>query len=218
LQTDVSGVWIASRSIRLRVYLAGIAIQLGIASVAVFARLAAGQSTVTGRALGALVLLSLLLIVPQLLLFMRTDLYFVLQDLAGCSSLYADGSAYARHRVRYLLRRIRGGGTLPPDPSAALVGWERRAVRSYAPILIFGTAFCLLFAAVVTVPTALTLLTNAAASLVGGVEGGRVLDGALTFLIVGGFWVVWCRVWWERHGHKIINWWTRSPLSGHVGR
>ncbi|MEV4621416.1 hypothetical protein AB0J74_22245 [Asanoa sp. NPDC049573] len=33
---------------------------------------------------------------PQFLLFMRTDLYFVLQDLTGSRNLYGDGGAYVR--------------------------------------------------------------------------------------------------------------------------
>ena len=53
----------------------------------------------------------------ELLVFMRTDVYFLVQDLAGCANLYADGSA----RVRYLARRIwhaaKRTSSAPRDPS-----------------------------------------------------------------------------------------------------
>ncbi|WP_213457328.1 hypothetical protein [Rhizomonospora bruguierae] len=211
VQTDVSGVWAAPRKVRVTVYLAGIAIQFGIASAAILARLAIGPDTATGRVLGATALLSLLLVSPQLLLFMRTDLYFVLQDLTGCRNLYADGSAYVRYRAHHALYWISRKDPTPVDPSIALARRERRTVQVYALILVVGTALCLLFAASVTLPTALTLLTRAARPLVGG-EGAGLLDSGLTILIIGGFWALWCRTWWRHHGPKIVTWWTRRRV------
>jgi len=200
VQTDVSGIWAAPRRIRVTVYVAGMAVNLGVAVVAVAGRLVVGTHTTAGQILGATALLSILMLPPQLLLFMRTDVYFVVQDLAGCHNLYGDAVGY----IRYLLRR---GAS---DPTAAMPGRERRAVRAYVPVLVVGTALCLLFAATVTVPTAVTLFARAVSAFGDGASAGARLDGAATLLIVGGVWTLWCRAWWRRHGPRVAAWLARS--------
>lgn len=35
----------------------------------------------------------------QAMAFMRTDIYFLIQDLTGCRTLYADATAHARHQA-----------------------------------------------------------------------------------------------------------------------
>ena len=92
---------------------------------------------------------ALLTLPAQLMVFMRTDLYFVLQDLSGCANLYADGSAYLRRRGRLLLRRcgarpgrstVSGRST---GPAAHYPTAQRRAIRVYSAVLLAGTAVCL---------------------------------------------------------------------------
>jgi putative peptide zinc metalloprotease protein len=201
VQTDVTGVWAQPRPVRLTVYLAGIAVNLAVSAVAILLRL-----VVDTPVLGAIALISALFVPTQLLLFMRTDVYFVVQDLARCGNLYADGTSYARH---LLLRK-------GPDPSVSLPRSERRAVRVYAPVLVVGTVLCLTFAALVSVPTAVSVLARAVEHVTGR-EPGRRLDGALTLLITGGFWAIWCRTWWRRHGPRVTGWLTRRR-SGPEGR
>ncbi len=215
VQTDVTGVWAAPRRTRVTVYLSGIAVNLAITATAIGARLVVGPGTTPGQVLGAVALLSALFVPPQLLLFMRTDVYFVIQDIAGCRNLYEDGFAHVRYLAGRAWLAVTRRGPPPPDPSAALASRERRAIRAYAPVLAFGTVLCLLLAAVVTVPTAITLLVRAVNGLfgtalfaAGRTAGGRI-DGALTLLVVGGFWALWCRTWWRRHGPRVARWWAR---------
>ncbi|WFE56298.1 hypothetical protein [Micromonospora sp. WMMD712] len=73
----------------------------------------------------------------QFLVLVRTDVYLVLQDVAGARNLHADGVAYARWWLRRAARRP------GRDPSLALPARERRAVRWYASLLVVGTAACL---------------------------------------------------------------------------
>ncbi|MFB9722435.1 hypothetical protein [Planobispora longispora] len=62
----------------------------------------------------------------QFLIFMRTDVYFVLQDVTGCRDPYGDASAYARHLARRVLRRPSDD----PLPRASRPGSRRlRRVR-----------------------------------------------------------------------------------------
>ncbi|MGE5156217.1 MAG: hypothetical protein ACM3JP_01835, partial [Betaproteobacteria bacterium] len=167
-QTDVSGIWAAPRRQRLIVYLAGPTVNLVVAAVAIMARAAAPPGTGVDRVAADLAMLALVLIAPQFLLFMRTDLYFVLQDLTGCRNLYADGSAQIRWWARRARTRLRPGrrdaNPTGPDPSAGLAPGERRAVRLYAWLLAIGTTVCLAVAAGVSLPFAVALLSSAIAN------------------------------------------------------
>ncbi|MFC8432531.1 hypothetical protein [Streptomyces sp. NPDC057253] len=194
MQTDISGIELAPRRHRLTAYLAGIATNL---TVACLAALAAGASTGTPRrVLAAVTLLALLPLPFQLMVFMRTDLYFVLQDLTGCRDLFGDGVAFARYRARRLLRR-RGGRSEEPDPSLQLPAHERRAVRVYSVVLVVGTTLCLAFFAAVTLPADITLFARALVKAASGPSVGDRLDGVAVVLTLGGLHALWLRTWWR---------------------
>ncbi|CAM5592952.1 hypothetical protein [Streptomyces canus] len=197
MQTDISGIELAPRRHRLTAYLAGIATNLTAASLAA---LAAGVTTGTPRrVLAAVALLALLPLPFQLLVFMRTDLYFVLQDLTRCRDLFGDGVAYTRYRARRLLRR-RGRRTDDRDPSLGLPAHERRAVRVYGVVLVVGTALCLVFFAAVTLPADLTLFARAAVKSGTGPSAGDRLDGIAVVVALGGLHALWLRTWWRGRG------------------
>jgi putative peptide zinc metalloprotease protein len=204
-QTDVSGVWAAPRRVRLTVYLAGIAIDLLVASACLLTIGLAHPAGLVHRIL-ALVALEAVLFEPwELLIFMRTDVYYLIQDLAGCANLYADGSA----RVRYLARRIRrlpgrrgSGVPAEADPSRALPPRERRAVRGYGWLLLCGTAGCLAVAACVTVPAAIALVAHAIGELSSSSAASQA-DGATAIVAVGGVQVLWLQTWWRGHESQV---------------
>ncbi|WP_328782728.1 hypothetical protein OHQ89_33355 [Streptomyces canus] len=197
MQTDISGIELAPRRHRLTAYLAGIATNLTAASLAA---LAAGVTTGTPRrVLAAVALLALLPLPFQLMVFMRTDLYFVLQDLARCRDLFGDGVAYTRYRARRLLRR-RGRRTDDRDPSLGLPAHERRAVRVYSVVLVVGTALCLAFFAAVTLPADLTLFARAVVKSGTGQSAWDRLDGIAVVVALGGLHALWLRTWWRGRG------------------
>lgn len=170
MQTDISGIELAPRRHRLTAYLAGIALNLSVAAclVLVLALTDAGTTTgtTTHRLLSAALLLALMPLPFQFMVFTRTDLYFVLQDLTGCRDLYGDGLAYARYVFRRAVRwprpRRNTGAGGASDPSTRLPPHERRAVRLYSVVLVVGTVACLTFMAAVTLPIDVTLLVRAA--------------------------------------------------------
>ncbi|MEV1144430.1 hypothetical protein [Micromonospora sp. NPDC049799] len=202
-QTDVSGVWAAPRRARLTVYLAGIATNLVVWAVAVLVRGVGGVDGRAGAVVAAVGLLSLTLVPVQFLVFMRTDVYFVIQDLAGCANLYADGSAYARHLGARLRHRLLRRGVPPGDPSLRLGARERAAVRAYTAVLVAGTAACLAVAALVTVPVSVAVLTAALHAAVGGGSTREVLDAGAVLGAGALFTVLWTRAWWRRHGSRV---------------
>jgi putative peptide zinc metalloprotease protein len=205
VQTDISGIWAASRGRRIAVYLAGIAVNVLVAAVAILVRAMIGPDSPGGRAAAATAMLALLFLPAQLLLFVRTDLYFVLQDLTGCRNLYADGSAYVRFLVRATGRKITGSARPPTNPLPALPGRERTAVRCYTVVLVIGTVACLAVAALVTVPFSLSVLTRAVSGMA-GTGGAGVADAVLTGTLGAGYWILWGVAWWRRHGARVAGW------------
>ncbi|MFI5960301.1 hypothetical protein [Cryptosporangium sp. NPDC051539] len=216
VQTDVTGIWVAPRRVRTTVYLSGIAVNLAVAGAAVLSRAAVDPGTAADRLLAAVALISLIMVPTQFLLFMRTDLYFLMQDLTRCANLYADGGAYVRYRARRVAHTLRGDtlrghthrGAAPTDPSTCLRPREQRAVRAYAPLLAVGTVLCLTFAAAVTVPTGLTVLLRCVHGLADGPLSARVDAIVVSGVAITG-WTLWTRAWWGRHGPKVTTWVTR---------
>ncbi|MFD3583923.1 hypothetical protein [Streptomyces sp. NPDC058683] len=195
MQTDISGIELAPRRQRLTAYLAGIALNLSVASALVLVLAVTDTGTTAHRVLAAGLLLALLPLPFQCMVFTRTDLYFVLQDVTGCRNLYGDGLAYARYRFRRLLRaRGRAGAG---DPSTRLPPHERRAVRLYSVVLVAGTVACLAFMAAVTLPADLTLLVRAARGL--GADQGlaRTADSVAVLVTLGGVNVLWLVTRWR---------------------
>jgi putative peptide zinc metalloprotease protein len=215
-QTDVSGVWAAPRRIRLTVYLAGMAVNLVVAAACLLVIGMASPAGLARHLLAAAALESVLLLPSQLLIFMRADVYFIVQDLAGCANLYADGSA----RVRYLARRawhaVRRAGRMPEDPAQHLPPGERRAVRAYCWLLLCGTIGCLAAAIVTTVPAVITLLAHAIGELADPSPLART-DGVAAIAVVCAFQIVWLRAWWRRHGGRVHSY-LQTPKRRAAGR
>jgi putative peptide zinc metalloprotease protein len=215
-QTDVSGIWAAPRVTRLTVYLAGIAVDLVTASACLLVIGLAHPVGLTRQLLSVVVLEAVVFLPLEFLIFMRTDVYFLVQDLAGCANLYADGSA----RVRYLAQRMRHpggrGSSAPSDPGHALPARERRAVSAYCWLLLCGTTGCLAAAVFITVPAAIVLIAHAVGEMASPSPTEKT-DGAAAFAACCGFQIVWLRTWWRRHGGRVsafLRTWQRRAAGG----
>jgi putative peptide zinc metalloprotease protein len=196
-QTDVTGIWIAPRRMRLTVYLSGMAVELVIATGALAGIAVVGAGGTASDILSVVVVTQLLALATQCMVFMRTDLYFVLQDVTRSRNLYGDGAAYVLYLGRRAIRRR------PPDPSRALPAHERRAVRAYALLLAVGTVACLAAFAVYTLPITLTLLGRALSALATGPGWSSRLDGLVVLTLLGTVQVLWFRAWWRRHAARL---------------
>jgi putative peptide zinc metalloprotease protein len=210
-QTDVTGVWTQPRRIRLTVYLAGIVVDLVTAALGLIVLVSAGSGmpAIASRIIGATILLAVLSLPVELLVFMRTDIYFLLQDLTGCMNLYSDGSDYFWYLIGIAAYRARLRADQPADPSLELDLRERRAVRIYSVVLPLGTVACLAVAIVAELPAAVLLLSRVASNLTATSPLARLDNGAVIALTAG-FLAVWIRTWWQRHGQQV-----RRLLPGH---
>jgi putative peptide zinc metalloprotease protein len=217
-QTDVSGVWAAPRRTRMTVYLAGMGTDVCVAGGCL---LIAGLAVPQGLAhhlLAVAAAEALLGLLIQFMVFMRTDIYFVLQDLTGCANLYADGSAYLRYLGGRATRGIRHASPPGADPSQDYPAARRRAVRLYSAFLLTGTAVCLGVEFAVSLPALITLAGRAVAEI--GTAPAAAADGATALAILLGFQAVWVSRWHHRHWHQVrsmaANYLpTRKEVRGH---
>lgn len=169
---DVSSSWkLGSRWRRLHVTLAGVFVELVIASIAMLVWLAS-DSMVLRQAMADLVLAasvtSLLFNLNPLLKF---DGYFALADISGIDNLYQYGHSYARYfGGRYLL------GLAPKQPS--LPNRYRRCIKVYG-LAAAGWRF-------VTV----TGLLTGAAVLFSGAGIVLAIAGVFSFILLPGFRII----------------------------
>lgn len=196
-QTDVSGVWAAPRRTRMTVYLAGMSADVCTAGICLLILGLASPHGLVRQLLAVVVAETLIGLTIQLMVFMRTDIYFVLQDLTGCANLYADGSAY----LRYLGRRATRHARHVADPSTAYPSAQRRAVRVYSLVLLAGTTICLAVEFAVSVPALIALVARAVSEI--GVTLVATLDGCVALAVLLTWQVLWAGHWWRRHQHQV---------------
>jgi putative peptide zinc metalloprotease protein len=147
---------------------------------------------------------------------MRTDVYFLIQDLAGCANLYADGSA----RICYFAQRIWHAawrtGTVPRNPGQALSPPERRAVHAYGWLLLCGTTGCITAAIFITVPAAIAILAHAIDEMASSSPIENI-DGMTALIACSIFQIVWIRTWWRSHGGQVLAYlqaWQQRAAGG----
>lgn len=196
MQTDVSGVWLCDRRTRFTVYLSGMALDLALAGGCVLVQAATGPQ----RLLAVVVLTKLFAVATELLIFMRTDVYFLLQDLLRRRNLYREASVYVRHLA---LRCIRPGAGADRQPLAGLRASERRVVRGYACVMVAGSAASLVLAYFVVTRVTLVLLARALHTLGGPSGWAAVADAVTTITILTGLQALWIAAWWRRHAPRV---------------
>jgi hypothetical protein len=173
--------------------LSGLAVDGGIASACLLAMAAGADSPL----LPVIVLTLLYTFASQCLVFMRTDLYFVLQDLTGCRNLYGDSGAYLRHVMARLLRRHH------IDPLASLRSAERQALRIYSVVQVVGTAVCLVVAFHLFRDVTWRLVSRSVTVLMDWPGFLPGIDALATFAVVAGLQLLWARLWWRRHRERV---------------
>ena len=189
-QTDVTGLWAVPRQQRYRVYLAGMTLDLLVASVALLLVNYASLPLLAQDVLKALVLGIFFSVLWQLQVFMRTDMYFVLMDLLRCHNLFQDSLAYLGYSVKRVWTWISPQTRMAnlSYPLAYLPVHEQRKVRLYSWFVVVGTVASLSVFALYSVPILFGLLAQASASVWKGVTLGQpwlLIDGMVTLLVEG---------------------------------
>lgn len=184
-ETDLSGLWSLPRRQRFLPILAGPladAVFCGVVVLLLFARRSGwvGYGELTRTVLEAIFMISVLRILWQCLLFVRTDFYYALAHLFRCRNLMADTEAYLAGLARSVLRRMPG-----PDLSR-LSRRERLVVRGFSGLWVLGRLLALAFLAAVQIPLLIHFVTLFARTVTtaGGADPYRVFDTLVMALFV----------------------------------
>jgi hypothetical protein len=141
-QADLTRLWSVPRRARYGPLLAGIVWDGVIMSGALVLQATAIQDPVTVRLLRALVLLQFTALIAQTMVFMRTDVYALLVNATGCTTLWATKGAL----LRRLLRR-----TTPADErqlaeaGSREIAWARRYLWLYVPGIAVALGYLVAF-------------------------------------------------------------------------
>jgi putative peptide zinc metalloprotease protein len=210
-QTTVPGLWLAPRRIRLRVFLAGMICDLAVCSAGVIGMTWAAPGGVIRRVLAQVCLICLLGIVDQFAFFTRTDIYFVIQELAGCKNLFADASGY----LCYLLSKLsaRGQAVGWPNPLPALPPSERLPVRLYAGLVAAGSGWAVVVFAWYGLPVIVGTYVRAVRELAEGLarsQPGPIADAVGVIAATLPFQLLFVRTFLRTH----TGWLTGRPAGG----
>jgi putative peptide zinc metalloprotease protein len=203
-QTTVSGLWGASRRARLRVYVAGTVMDLVTISCCLLALRTGDLTGFPLRSLQALILGLWLAVATQFAVYVRTDGYFVLQELLRCKNLYHDASQYLGYlAVRIVLRQ-----TTRPDPTVGLPVHERRPVKIYSILMLVSTGVTLALVVWYAAPALVTLFTRSFSEVLHGAAADRplqVADGAAALAVEGTLQVIFVKAFLARHKSRIAR-------------
>jgi putative peptide zinc metalloprotease protein len=179
--TDVRCLWAVPPRQRYRVYLAGMASDLLVISVA---QLLGSYAGPLRAPMDALSLLAVLTLLGQLQLYTRTDLYLVATTLSRAGNLHQDALAHLLDRLRRARHRLTRRPIPPrPDPLCSLPAREARIVRRYAVVMVAGSAVAIALTVAVVVANLVTAVLRAVATVRGAGWLGA-LDGLATLTIL----------------------------------
>jgi len=192
-QTSAPGLWAAERRARMRFHLAGMASDLTVVAACLLVASSTAASSLPHRLAELLTLSVLFSLLTQFAIYMRTDVYLVVQELTRCKNLYGDAMA----RIRWYVTRIRArrggdqaaGAGAGPDPVLAIPQREQRTVRVYTVAVVIGTVLTLGQFAVLQLPIVAMTVYRSAKELAASLSAGslpQAADGALVFAVVVG--------------------------------
>lgn len=220
-QTAVPGLWMARRRDRVKVYAAGARCDLLLAACAAAGAGLLGTDTFGGRVLEAVSLNGIVAVLLQFEFYMRTDVYFIIQDAVGCKRLFDDATAYLRYLAARRFGRADEAGR--PDPRGSIPAAERRAVTLYAWAVLLGSTVTLGLFARYGLPVAVELYARSGREIADGFRGDRPLtslDGACALLATAPLDLLLIRTLVRKHGGRLramfrsaLN--PRRPPSSH---
>ncbi|HLJ88491.1 MAG TPA: hypothetical protein VKZ53_16850 [Candidatus Angelobacter sp.] len=179
-ETDLTGLWSVPKNQRYLPLVAGVLVDLVLASVLVLFLFFSGQSIVTlpiiaQRLVRALVVTCLLRIAWQFFFYIRTDFYYVIANFFGCKNLLGDTTGFIRNQLARIFRFIR------PIDQSSIPSSEFRMIRFYAVIWAAGRGMALFLLVTVTVPVFVRYAHSLRSVFAAGYMAGRgnFVDGLL---------------------------------------
>lgn len=183
-ETRLDGLLGLPRRQRYLPFFAGMLADVLVASGLTLAALAGlhgasyGAMSWPARLALAIAYTTLLRVAWQLFVFLRTDPYFALTTVLGCTNLAEASSAYLRERIGRRTRRA-------ADEQAAWSPRDQQFAPWFALLTVAGTATLLAFAAIAVIPIAITFAHRLTSGITRGVAGGtRFWDSTASFVFL----------------------------------
>lgn len=141
LETDMSQVWKLPAEKRNKLFLAGMYFDIVVLFLALAAQVFVSEETIITGLLKLIVLNTFIRLVYQAAVFMKTDLYYVLENKTGCYNLMENGRNFLAEWLPLL--RV---------PETETFDGEERVVRRYAYFYLAGILLTLLITASYYIP------------------------------------------------------------------
>jgi putative peptide zinc metalloprotease protein len=141
LETDMSQVWKLPAEKRNKLYLAGMNFDIVVLFLALSAQLFASENALTMGVLKLVVLNTFIRLIYQAAVFMKTDLYYVIENKTGCYNLMENGRNFLARWLPFL-----------SVPETETFAGEEKFVRRYAGFYLSGILLTLLITAYYYIP------------------------------------------------------------------
>jgi putative peptide zinc metalloprotease protein len=128
LETDMSRVWSLRPEKRYRLYLAGVYFDSVVLFLALMVQILFVEHYLAVGIAKIIVLSTFIRIIYQFCVYMKTDMYYVLENWSGCYNLLENGKMLLKKWIPFL----------PTDKNAPLFDGEERSVRPYALFYLLG--------------------------------------------------------------------------------
>lgn len=179
VETDVTAVWSCQKRDRICVYLAGMASDMSFLAIA-YMVVVIDSGTIAERFAHSAALILSLSMASQFMFYMRTDVYFLVQDFTGTHNLYER----AMHRLQLLLRGLLSRF----NRARSLVSLTERekepfVVHAYAALLLVGGATTLAIFFIYEAQIMIRVMVESASQILRGSGSLRRLDGLLALTV-----------------------------------
>lgn len=141
LETDMSQVWKLPAEKRNKLYLAGMNFDIAVLFLALAAQIFMSENTIAMGLLKLVVLDTFIRLIYQAAVFMKTDLYYVIENKTGCYNLMENGRNFLARWLPFL--RV---------PETETFAGEEKFVRTYAGFYISGILLTLIITAYYYIP------------------------------------------------------------------
>ncbi|MFD7894510.1 hypothetical protein [Streptomyces sp. NPDC059743] len=177
LETSMDGLVIVERGKRYLPMLAGLGADAVVWAVltliAAGTRESDGSFSAPGRVCLALAFSTILRMVWQMYFYLRTDVYYLVTTVLGCTDLHGTSVQVMKNRYH----RLRGRTERIVDESAFAPA-DRKAAQWYSWVMLIGYAVMLTSVVVAGLPTAYRFLTGVFGRLTGDAAAVELADSA----------------------------------------
>jgi hypothetical protein len=178
-QTNLGEIWELSRGSRIVVYLAGIIVNTWIFLACLVIAMQIGPSPLQGW-LRLVMLFEFYGIASQLVLFVKTDLHYVLADLFYARNLMEQSREYLEGVASKVIP-----GLCPPPDLSGLPALERRFIRVYAWASVVGLLLAVALFFGYALPFGVRSIGTSASALFTSHSLDRTVDSVLTLVLFG---------------------------------